>query len=284
MSVKFLLLQVCLIFGLGVSAGGQTPSSSPSSSPAPSPSAPATGAASIDEKSQAIINKAIEVVGGQTYLNVQTVTGRGFYSEFKENVPQLPLKFVDYLVYPNRERTEFTSMGIKTIQTNDGDTGWMFDGGPKKISDQTPAQVEEFKRSMRTTVENLLRGWWRNEGGKVTYVGRREAGLAKRNETVRLTYPNGFWIEYEFGARDGFPAKIIYKRVRRDMDSGDEVETTEEDVLLKFITVDGVTAPWVIDHFINGHQTSRINYEQIQYNQRLADALFAKPADVKSIK
>ena len=284
MSVKFLLLQVCLIFGLGVSAGGQTPSSSPSPSPAPSPSAPATGAASIDEKSQAIINKAIEVVGGQTYLNVQTVTGRGFYSEFKENVPQLPLKFVDYLVYPNRERTEFTSMGIKTIQTNDGDTGWMFDGGPKKISDQTPAQVEEFKRSMRTTVENLLRGWWRNEGGKVTYVGRREAGLAKRNETVRLTYPNGFWIEYEFGARDGFPAKIIYKRVRRDMDSGDEVETTEEDVLLKFITVDGVTAPWVIDHFINGHQTSRINYEQIQYNQRLADALFAKPADVKSIK
>jgi hypothetical protein len=196
----------------------------------------------------------------------------------------VPLKFVDYLAYPNRERTEFTQSGIKTIQTNDGDTGWMFDGGPKKISDQTAKQIEEFKRTMRTTVENLLKGWWRKEGGKVTYVGRREAGLAKRNETVRLTYPDGFWIEYEFGARDGLPAKIIYKRVRRDMDSGDNVETTEEDVLLKFITVDGVTAPWVIDHYVNGHQTSRVNYEQIQYNQRLADALFAKPADVKSIK
>jgi len=45
-----------------------------------------------------------------------------------------------------------------------------------------------------------------------------------------------------------------------------------------------VTAPWVIDHYVNGHQTSPVNYEQIQYNQRLADALFAKPADVKSIK
>ena len=275
MSVKFLLFPVCFVLGLGVTAIAQTPDPSPS---------PVSASAAVDEKSQAIINRAVEVVGGQAYLNVQTVIGKGFYSEFKENVPQVPLKFVDYLAYPNRERTEFTSSGIKSIQTNDGDTGWMFDGAVKKISDQSPAQVEEFKRSMRTTVENLLKGWWRNEGGKVSYVGRREAGLAKRNETVRLTYPNGFWIEYEFGARDGLPAKIIYKRMRRDPDSGDQVETTEEDVLLKFITVDGVTAPWVIDHFVNGHQTSRINYDQIQYNQRLADSLFAKPADVKAIK
>lgn len=278
MSVKFLLLQLCLIFGLGVTATGQVPEAAPG----PSPSAASSPA--VDEKSQAIINRAIEVVGGQTYLNVQTVIGRGFYSEFKENVPQVPLKFLDYVGYPDRERTEFTSSGIRTIQTNAGDTGWMFDGAVKKISDQTPAQVEEFRRSMRTSVENLLRGWWRKEGGKVTYVGRREAGLAKRNETVRLTYPNGFWIEYEFGAKDGLPAKIIYKRSRRDLDSGDMVEATEEDVLLKFITESGVTAPWVIDHFVNGKQTSRINYDQIQYNQPLAGSLFAKPADVKSIK
>lgn len=278
MSVKFLLLQLCLILGLGVTATGQVPEA------APGPSPSAASSPSVDEKAQAIINRAIEVVGGQTYLNVKTVVGKGFYSEFKENVPQVPLKFLDYLVYPDRERTEFTSSGIRTIQTNVGDTGWMFDGAVKKISDQTPAQVEEFRRSMRTSVDNLLRGWWRNEGGKVTYVGRREAGLAKRNETVRLTYPNGFWIEYEFGAKDGLPAKIIYKRMRKDMDTGDQVEMTEEDVLLKFITVEGVTAPWVVDHFVNGKQTSRINYDQIQYNQHLADSLFAKPADVKSIK
>jgi hypothetical protein len=99
-----------------------------------------------------------------------------------------------------------------------------------------------------------------------------------------LTYPNGFWIEYEFGARDGFPAKVIYKRLRKNPDSGDEVETTEEDQLLKFIDVDGVNAPWVIDHYVDGHQTTRINYESVQYNQPIADTLFAKPADVKKIK
>ena len=255
---------------MGVSAAAQAPTSNSS--------------ASIDEKSQKIIDRALEVVGGQSYLNVQTLIGKGFYSDFKDGVPQVPVRFVDYIAYPDRERTEFTSSGIKTIQTNTGDTGWMFDGAVKKISEQSPAQIEEFKRSMRTSVEYLLHGWWRNEGGKVTYVGRREAGLAKRNETVKLTYPNGFWVEYEFGARDGFPAKIIYKRMRRDPDSGDQVETTEEEVLLKFIAEAGVTAPWVVDHFVNGKQTSRVNYEQIQYNQRLGDSLWPKPDNVKSIK
>ena len=243
-----------------------------------------TPASSIDEKSQKIINTAVAALGGQAYLNVQTVLGKGFFSDFKDGAPQVPSKFTDYLIYPNRERTEFMQSGIKTIQTNDGDTGWMFDGAVKKISDQKPAQIEEFKRTMRASVENVLRGWWRNEGGNVKYVGRREAGLAKRNETIRLTYPDGLWIEYEFGAKDGLPAKVIYKRMRKDMDLAEMVETTEEDYLRSYVNIEGVNAPWVIDHFVNGKQTSRINYESVQFNQKFPDALFAKPDNVKSIK
>lgn len=239
---------------------------------------------SADEKSQQIINRATEVLGGPTYLNVKTVVGKGFFTSFRDGVTGIPARFLDYIAYPDRERTEFISEGIKTIQTNVGDTGWLYDGGVRKITDQHPEQVEEFKRAFKTSVENLLRGWWRKEGGKVVYVGRREAGLAMRNETIRLTYPDGFWIEYEFGARDGLPAKIIYKRTRKNMDTGNVEETSEEDQLLKFIAIDGVNAPWVIDHYINGHQTTRVNYESIQYNQNLPDSLFAKPDDVKKIK
>jgi hypothetical protein len=238
----------------------------------------------VDEKSQVIIDNAIQALGGQSYLNINTVIGKGFYTPFAEGTSQIPTKFLDYLAYPDRERTEFTAAGIRTIQTNVGDTGWIFDGAVKTITDQKPTQVEEFKRAMRTSLENLLRGWWKKEGGKITYVGRREAGLAKRNETIRLTFPSGFWIEYEFGAKDHLPAKMIYKRVRKNMDTGTEEETTEEDQFLKFISVEGVNVPLVIDHYINGKQTSRINYESVQYNQKFADALFAKPENVKAIK
>lgn len=243
-----------------------------------------TPASSVDEKSQQIIDHAVEALGGQRYLNIQSELGKGFYTTYNDGMSQIPSRFVDYLAYPDRERTDFTSGGVRQIQTNVGETGWLFDGRVKKISDQTPDQVENFKFAMKTRFENLLRGWWKKEGGKVTYVGRREAGLAKRNETVRLTYPDGFWIEFEFGAKDFLPAKILYKRTRKDPDSGDEVEVNEEDRIMRFIAVDGVNAAWVIDRYVNGKQISRINYESLQYNPQFADSLFAKPADVKSIK
>jgi hypothetical protein len=237
-----------------------------------------------DPKAEAILARAIEALGGSNYLNVKTVVGRGFYTSFEQGMSQLPARFLDYIVYPDRERTEFTSRGIKTIQTNDRETGWMYDGGPKALSDMKASQIESFKRSMRTSVENVLRGWWKKEGATLTYVGRREAGLARRNETVRLTYPDGFWIEYEFAAKEGLPAKVIYKRTRTKADSDETEEITEEDRLAKPITVAGVTAPFVIDHFINGTQTSRINYESIEYNQPLPDSLFQKPASIKGLK
>ena len=245
---------------------------------------PRNVAATQDPKAEAILARAVEVLGGSNYLNVKTVVGRGFYTTFHDGVSQLPSRFLDYIAYPDKERTEFTGGGIKAIQTNVGNTGWIYDGTTKTIGDMKDPQIADFKRSMRTTLENLLQGWWRKEGAALTYAGRREAGLAKRNETVRLTYPDGYWIEFEFGARDGLPAKMIYKRTKKKPNSDETEETSEEDRLAKPITVDGVTAPWIIDHYVNGIQTSRINYESIEYNKPLPDSLFAKPDNVKAIK
>ena len=138
--------------------------------------------------------------------------------------------------------------------------------------------------STRTGIENLLRGAWRTQGAKLSYVGRREAGLARRNETVRLTYPDSFWIEYEFAADTGQPAKVLYQRKEKKRD-GDEVEEVpEEDRLYKPITINGIVAPYVIDHFRNGQQTSRLNYDSVEFNKPVADALFAKPASFKAVK
>jgi hypothetical protein len=275
----FLASVMAPILLIGSAAIAQTPTAD-----ATKAALAALPAGTADEKSQLIIQHAIDALGGSAYLNVKTVVGKGFYTAFNDGVSQLPTKFLDYIEYPDRERTEFVSLGIKTIQANSGNSGWVFDGAVKTIKDQNQTQVDDFKHSMRTGFENILRGWWKQEGGKVVYVGRREAGLAKRNETIRLTYPDGYWIEYEFGARDYLPSKISYKRSRKNLDSGDMEETTEEDQLLKFISIEGVNAPWVVDHFTNSKQTSRINYESIQYNQKFTDNLFAKPENVKAIK
>ena len=76
----------------------------------------------------------------------------------------------------------------------------------------------------------------------------------------------------------------LYKRKQKNLDTGQMDEVTEEDYFRKPITIGGVVAPFVIDHFRNGVQTSRINYESFEYNKPIADSLFAKPASLKAVK
>lgn len=235
-------------------------------------------------KAEAILTRSIEVLGGPAYLNVKTMVSRGFFTTFREGISQDPARFVDYISYPDRERTEFTGEGIRTIQTNTGDTGWLYDGATKTLSDMKGAQITSFKQSMRTSLENVLRGWWRKENATLSYVGRREAGLARRNETIRITYPDGFWVEYEFAAREGLPEKILFQTTRSKAEVAEKEDVKEEDRLAKPISIAGVTSPWVIDHFTNGVQTSRIAYEAVEYNVPVADALFVKPATIKGLK
>jgi hypothetical protein len=241
-------------------------------------------AAKPDEKAEQIVQKAIQAVGGEAYLKVQTVTARGFFTDYPGGAPGVPMRFIDYIAYPDRERTEFSGGGNRIIQTNDKLQGWLFDAAAKTLKDQTPKQVEDFRTGMRTGIENLLHGWWRKEGATLSYVGRREATLGRRNETVKLTYPDGFWIEYEFAATDGTPAKIIYKKHNKNPDTEVVEEVTEEDRLFKMIAFGGISTPFVIDHFRNGVQTSRINYESIEFNKPIADSFFAKPASIKAVK
>ncbi len=232
-----------------------------------------------EDKAEQIIKSAIEALGGSAYLNVRSLIGRGLFTQYKDGQSGIPSTFVDYIVYPDRERTEFKGQEGKIIQTNTGDTGWLYDGAAKSIKDMTKAQVEDFKRSIRSSVDYLLRGEWRKDGAKLSYAGRREAGLAKRNEVVRLTYPDGYMVEFEFGAKDYLPMKILYKRKNAD---GDEIG--EEDRLAQHVKLSGITVPLVIDHYSTGVQTSRINYQTVEFNSAIPDTLFARPANAKAVK
>jgi hypothetical protein len=232
-----------------------------------------------DEKAEAVIKRAIEVMGGASYLGMRTIVGRGQFTQFKDGQSGLPSSFVDYVVFPDRERTEFKGTEGRVIQTNDKDKGWIFDGASKSIKDMTKAQVEDFKLSMRASVDNLLHGFWRGEGAKLSYVGRREAGLARRNETVRLTYPDGYTVEFEFDAKDSLPMKILYKRK-----NSEGADTLEEDRMAQHLKIEGVIFPFVIDHYSSGAQTSRINYQSVEINASVPDSLFARPANIKAVK
>jgi hypothetical protein len=269
-NAKLLFLIAYSIFAAGEIVSGQTPS--PQASPPPPPVV-------NDPRAEAILSRAISALGGEAYLNIRTVVSRGNFTQFQAGRPLPPSSFVDYLAFPDRERTEFRTASGRVVQTNTGATGWIYDGARRQVRDIRPEQAADFRVALRSSVDNILRGWWRAEGASLTYVGRREAGLARRNEVVRLAYPDGFSVEFEFSAQDNLPAKSLYTRRNAEGE-----EAAEEDRFFQYVLIEGVRAPLVVDHYRAGQQTSRINYVNIQFNQPIPESLFARPADARAVR
>jgi hypothetical protein len=262
MNTKVLFASLLFGFVLGISVSAQPLAANPNSA----------------EATEAVLQKAIQNLGGDLYLKVTSQVGRGRFSVMQQGAIVSFQTFVDVIVFPDKERTEFKGNGIKSIQTNVGGTGWTFDGDAEVIKNQGEKQIESFKRGIRTSLDNLLRGQWRNDA-KLSYVGKRQASLGKRNEVVKLAYNDGLVVEFEFAAETGLPMKAIYTRTSAE---GEEIK--EEDRYAQFVDVGGIRAPFIIDRFTNGAQSSRINYESIEYNRPIPDSVFAKPSNPKELK
>lgn len=230
------------------------------------------------EKAEAIIRKAVEYLGGDKYLAIKTTVGKGQFTQMLDGRASSFQTFVDIIVFPEKERTEFKGGGAHTVQVNTGDTGWIFDDENEIIKVQTEKQVANFKNGMRVSLDNVLRGYWRGQA-ELSYVGRRPASLGKRNEVIKLTYKDGFTVEFEFSADDATPQKAVYKRKSAE---GDDIP--EEDRYAQFIEANGIHHPNIVDHFTDNVHTSRINYESIEYNRQISDTAFTKPATPKEAK
>lgn len=266
----FLLLSLLFVFDCSALFGQNSPLLI-TNQPAPVvPQAP-------DEKALSIVTKAIQLLGGDRYLQIKTQIGRGKFSAIRESAVVSFQTFTDVLVFPDKERTDFKSHGSRTIQVNTGDTGWVFDGDQDLVKVQNAGQIANFKQGIRTSLDNLLRGTWKGEAD-LAYGGRRPASLGKRNDVIKLTYKDGFVVEFEF-SDDGFPQKALYKHT-----SGDGEETKDEDRYAQFIDVGGIKSPFIVDRFSNGKPSSRINYESIEFNKPIPDSIFAKPANAKEAR
>lgn len=229
-------------------------------------------------EAQTVIDRAVAALGGEKYLNVKKQIGRGKFSIIRDGAIISFQSFIDVIVFPDKGRTEFKGGGVKSVQSNVGDSGWLFDGDNEIIKVQTPQQIENFKRGIRVSIDNLLRGHWKGDA-ELTYIGKRPATLGKRNDVLRLTYKDGFVVEFEIAADTGIPAKAIERKKNSD---GEEI--VEEDRYAQFLEFGGIKSPFIIDRFTNGVQTSRINYETVEFNKPIPPSIFEKPANPKELK
>jgi hypothetical protein len=215
-------------------------------------------------KAAALIREAVKVRGGDAYLKVRTVVSRGQFTPYDKGVSGNPSGFVDYVVYPGRERTEFGKGDDKFIQSNSESANWIYDAKQKMIRDQTDEQIKQFQQGARYELDALLRAANGQAGVKLVYLGRREPW---RN-TATL----------HFDPRLKLPLSTEYKMIT------EEGTVNNEARYYRWVEFNGTQFPTLQDFYRDGKQSARVSFDSISANENVPDKLFAKPANIKEVK
>ena len=231
------------------------------------------------ERGAQLIRQAIEARGGARYLEFKTLAAVGQYTPFDKGISTVPVRFEDYIVYPDKERTEFgKKKKDRRIQVNVGASGWVYDGEAQTLKDQDEKQTSAFLENLQYDIDHVLRGGWREPGVQVRFAGREETRPGERADVVAVQLKQDRTVYLWLDGRTHLPLSVTYEK------ADDQGVAKHEVRFFQYVTYDGVKFPNIVDFYRNSIQVSRVNYESVRLDAPVAEAIFVKPASVKAIK
>ena len=230
------------------------------------------------EKGKKLLQQTIEVRGGASLLSFKTMDAQGHYTPYEQGASTTPTPFHDFLILPDKERTDFGKGKKKDrkINVNVGATGWVYDGDAETLKDQTDKQVKDFHDSRESDLEMLLRAAVQNKNAEVRFYGREETRPGERADVISIKLKNTFLIRLDPTTK--LPATMSYEKAEEQGTARYEYRFNQ------YVPYDGVKFPNIVDLYRNGIQISRVNYQSIKLNVEIPETLFAKPANAKAVK
>jgi hypothetical protein len=236
-----------------------------------SPSAPVAPAIPIDQqnaaKARALIDQAIDALGGNAYLNIEDMTqeGRGYSFHHGEPSGAGGLFWRMYR-FPDCERIEFTKKR-DIIYVYRGKEG--FEITYKGVRYDEPKVVADVIRRRNYSLDWVLRKWIHEPGIALFYDGPSVAAQ-KDAQQVTLVNVRNESVSLYFDTTSHLPVKKSFSW----RDPTDKERNIEEEVYDNYKPVDGVMTPYSITRYYNGDMASQRFLNAVHYNTGLSDALF----------
>jgi len=257
-----------LALGLMASAGAaQAPQASAA---APSNWPTAQFAASKDpsvHKAYDVLNQMLRTLGGDAWLNVQTMTSEGRAYSFYHGQPNsLSILFWRFWEWPDKERLE---VGKKRdiVELLVGDKGYEITY--KGTSTQDPKDLEQSLRRREHSLEWVVRKWLPSQGATILYSG---TAMVERNLADQVTVLNADndSVTLSIDGTTHLPVKVSYSwrdPVDRQFDEGAVVYSN-------YKPVQGVQTPYSIVQYRNGEMSGQRFITAASYNVALSPTLF----------
>ena len=261
-----ILALVCLAWPY---SWGQDPSES-------SQAAPAAGTSStvqipVDQensrKARAIVNQAIEALGGQNYLNIRDREQQGrTYSMHHGQQTSNGVLFWSFSEFPDKERVELTKER-DVAELYVGNKGYEITyKGAHPIEEK---DLTDYMRRRRYSLDIVLRSWVNDPTVVLLYEG---AATAAQHPAQQVTLINAKdeSVTLYFDTDTHLPVKKSFTW----RDPVDRQKNLEEEIYENYRQVSGVMAPYNVTRYFNGDMAGERFMFNVTINQGLNQSMF----------
>jgi hypothetical protein len=244
------------------------PPSSPVTPTAPSAAPPAIP---VDQenarKAKALIDQAIQALGGQAYLTIRDreLSGRLFGFHHGQSTGN-GTEFWSFSEFPDKERVELTKQR-DIAELYIGTKGFEITyKGPKPIEAK---DLDDYMRRRRFSLETILRTWVPDPSVAMLYEGNANAA---QHPALRVTLINAKneAVTIDFDVDTHLPVRKSFEW----RDPVDRQKNLEEEIYDNYRLVQGVMTPYNVTGYFNGDMARARYIFTAGYNGGLDQAMF----------
>jgi hypothetical protein len=213
----------------------------------------------IDPQAQALLDRAVQALGGQAFLNTKSLTTRGRIFAIADGATAGFAPFDSTVEYPEKRRFSYGKGSKPVILVNDGERGWELDR--YGLIRQPPEQIRRWRVANRYSLENLLRrviyepGLLIQDGG-VDFVENLPA------HAVEITDAKQVRVKLYLHKTTFLPIRITYRVQNPETHERDEFA----DVYGDYRKFQEIQTPMHITRFLNDERFSEVFRTAAEYN------------------
>jgi hypothetical protein len=219
-------------------------------------------------KAKAILQQAIDGLGGAAYVNVHNSECTGRYAQFQHSGEIGGYLLIhEYREMPDKSRIEYDPKAL-IVDLYAGDKGWTLDRSG--VSDVPATDIADYQEQLRMQMGNVLRNRLNDRGLFFRYGGSDVVDL-KEADWVEIG-DQGRTLRIAVGRNDHLPIRSVLQQ--RDPKTGENTERST--FYTSYHPIDGIQTPFRESRFLNGRQVYQVFWDSCSYNVDLPANFFTR--------
>ena len=219
-------------------------------------------------KAKAILQQAIDALGGAAYLSVHNSDCTGRYAQFQHSGEIGGyLEIHEYREMPDKSRIEYDPKAI-IVNIYAGDKGWSLDRSG--VSEVPASDMADYQEQMKMQMSNILRNRLNDRSLFFRYGGSDVVDL-KQADWVEIG-DQGRTLRIAVGRSDHLPLRSVLQE--RDPKTGENTERST--FYTSYHLIGGIQTPFRESRFLNGRQVYQVFWESCSYNVDLPANFFTR--------